>query len=631
MSNTLEGKKSWLTLDTVFTVIAVVSAIFHFYIGIFRVMNPQFERAIHLMFGIIFAYLMFLKSKKSPKWEKGLMIALLAAGVSGCLYIILQYDAITYRYGLPNTTDIVFTILTILVVLDIGRRKTGIVLPIIAVVFILYAFFGYLIPGIMGHTGYSIKRISTALYLGMDGLWGTPIQVSATTIYLFMLFGSFISATGISNYYIDLAMGMFGRSVGGPAKISVVAAGLLGTVSGSANANVAAIGPVVIPIMRRAGYSSTSAAAVVSAASTGGQIMPPVMGAAAYIMAQFIGIPFKTIMLAAIIPACIYYIALYFSVHFEAKRLGLKSLSKAELPSLKPLLKRLYLFAPLVLLFLLLLLFNWSAMRSCVAAIVLCIVIGIVDPSITFNLKTVVSACIDSAKSSVVVIAACAVAGLVVGVINLTSLGLKLSNLIIQIGGSNMLLVLFMVMFSCVLMGMGLPTTAAYIIVAVLGVPALINLGIELLAAHMFVFYFACASMITPPVALAVYTACGIADSPFWRTGLRTVKIAIPVFLVPYFFVYYPQLLWQGAPWDVLQTAVTAVAGSIFMAAAVSGYLYRKLNPVFIVLVFLASIGMILPDIWTALAGILVLVGIYLYQRFIQAPREDREAAKLSS
>ena len=548
------------------------------------------------------------------------MVIFLVSGVAGCLYVIFGYEAITDRYGLPNLPDIIFAVLTVIVVLDVGRRKTGIVLPIIAILFILYAFFGYLVPGIMGHTGYSIKRVATTLYLGMDGLWGTPIQVSATTIYLFLLFGAFIAATGVSNYYIDLATAVFGKSTGGPAKISVVASGLMGTVSGSANANVAATGPIVIPIMENAGYSSTSAAAVVSAASTGGQIMPPIMGAAAYIMAQFIGVSFKTIILAAIIPACIYYIALYFSVHFEAKRLGLRGLTKEELPRLKPLLKRLYLFSPLALLFLLLLLFNWSAMRSCVAAIVLSVVIGILDPSINFNWKTIVRACEDAAKSSVVVIASCAVAGLVVGVINLTSLGLKLSNLIIQIGGSNLILVLVMVMISCIIMGMGLPTTAAYIIVAVLGVSALSSLGIELLAAHMFVFYFACASMITPPVALAVYTACGIANSPFWRTGLHTVKIAIPVFLVPYFFVYYPQLLWQGAAWDVIQTAVTAIIGSIFLASAISGYLYRRLNPVFIVLVFIAAIGMILPSIWTTVAGVALLIMIYLYQKLIQAP-----------
>ncbi len=610
----VDKAKKIFSLNNIYVYIAVMAGVYHVYTGLYRTINPQFDRSIHLLFGLCLMYIASIGKRKS-KAGKALDVFSILLSFAVCLYIIINYRGITERWGTPNAPDLVFGVLAILLIIDMGRRTIGLTLPIIAVIFLLYAYFGKYFPGFMGHAGYSVKRIIHQMYLTMQGVWGIPLGVSASNIFLFLLFGSFINTTGIGQFYIDLATALFGQSKGGAAKVGVVASGLMGSVSGSAVANAAAVGSITIPMMKKMGYEPEFAGAVEAAASTGGQIMPPIMGAGAFVMAEFLAVPFSTIMIAALIPAIVYYIALYFSVHFEACKIGLKGNKIKKWPVLKPLLKRSYLLSPVLALFILLIPLHWTAMRTAIAGIVICIIIAIIDKETKFNFKTAVDACVDTAKNAVVVISSCAMAGLVVGVINLTGLGLKLTDLIISLGGSNLFLVLSMVMVTCIIMGMGLPTTPSYIIVAVLGAPLLIKMGVVPIAAHMFVFYFGILSMITPPVALAVYTACGIAGADFWKTGLLTVKIALPVFLMPFMFVYQPVLLAQGTWYSVLFAAITAIIGSGILAASTSGWLIRKTTLLERLGLFVSALLMINANTIVTFVGIIGFALILFYQK----------------
>lgn len=602
-----------LSARNIYIFIAVLAGIYHVYTGVYRTINPQFDRSIHLLFGLCLLYVASILKRKNVSGKiLDIFSILMSFGV--CSYIIINYPVIVDRWGTPSTTDLICGALAILLVLDMGRRSIGWVMPALALIFLLYAYFGTYIPGMMGHGGYSIKRITHQMYLTTEGIWGMPLGVSASYIYLFLIFGGFLNVTGIGNFYIQLANALFGKSKGGPAKIAVVASGLMGTVSGSAVANVAATGAFTIPMMKKMGYRNETAGAVESAASTGGQLMPPIMGAAAFVMAEFLAVPYSVVMLGAIIPAVVYYTALYFSVHFEAVKQGLEGLPADKVPPLKPLLKRLYLMSPLIGLFIFLIPLKWTTMRAVIAGLVISIFIAIIDRDSKFDLKTVVDAFVDAAKNAITVIASCAVAGIVVGVINMTGFGLKLSSLIIDVGGGNLLAVLVMIMTSSIIMGMGLPTTPAYIVVAVLGVPALIKLGVLPLAAHMFVFYFGIVSMITPPVALAVYTACSIAESEFWKTALETCKIALPVFVVPYYFVYHPVLLWQGNWEEILFVAVSALVGAFTLAAATSGWLLRRAGLFERLILLIAALAIMHPDLYITTIGVLGFVPVLIYQ-----------------
>jgi len=599
--------------NNIYLFLAVTAGGYHIFTGLYRVISPMYDRSIHLLFGILFIYLWSLKKSKGIL-SKSTIIAGMIGGIIICLYIIFNYTNIVSRWGAPSIIDVACGIIAIIIVLDIARRLIGNILPGLALLFLSYAYLGSSLPGIFGHGGYSFNRIVHQMYLTMEGIWGTPIAVSSNYIYLFLILGAFINATGLGNYYIDFANALFGKTRGGPAKIGVIASGLMGSVSGSAVANVAATGAITIPLMKKLGYKSETAAAIEATASTGGQIMPPIMGAAAFVIAEFLGLPYYTIVLAAIIPALIYFTALFFGVHFEALRRDIRGLPADEVPNLIPLIKKSYRLLPIIMLFILLIVFKISPMRAAVYSLSLGMAIAILDPGITFNYRTVLDAFITSADNARTVIASCAIAGIVVGIINLTGLGLKMSSMLVIFGGESLIFVLMMVMIACIIMGMGLPTTPAYIIVAVLGAPALVKLGVLPLASHMFVFYFGIASMISPPVALSVYTACSIADSDFWPTVRDTLKLAFPVFVVPYFFVYNPILLFQG-PWhEIILSSIPAFIGAIILASSLAGYFVTRCSYIERAVLFISGLILIYPNLMMTIAGLGAVVIIFIIQ-----------------
>lgn len=601
------------TIKRIIVVISIVLGLFHLYTAFFGVLTAYWQRSLHLGLGMLIAYLLAYNESKS----------LLARVISflGCLgtilavfYVFYDFDGLVERYSQPNTLDLIVGAIFMILVLDFTRRIVGKVLPIIAGVFLIYALAGPYLPGILWHRGYDIPRLISQISLSTEGIFGTPLGVSANYIFLFVLFGALLQATKIGQFYIDIAVKSVGRSPGGPAKAAVVASSLFGSVSGSAVANVAGTGSITIPLMRSIGYRPQFAGAVESVASTGGQFMPPIMGAAAFIMAEIIGIPYYQVALGALIPALIYYGAVFAIVHFRAKTDGLSGTDTSELPSLgHMMLKKGIMFAPLIILIFFLVIVRISVMKAAVYSVIAAILIGIIVSRTT--LKGFIDAFVDAARTALVVITSTATAGIVVAIINLTGLGMKFSNLMINAAGDYLILVLFLMMVGSLILGMGLPTTPAYLILAVLGAPTLIGLGVEPLAAHMFVFYFGCISMITPPVALAVYAATTIAKSNFWKTAYESVLLGLCAFIVPYMFVYSPELLGKGEWHEVVMAGATGILGAVSLGAGIAGWLLVRAKWYERMILVIAGLLLIVPEGMTNIVGILGIITVILMQR----------------
>lgn len=598
----MKEKRNYLEL--LITVVAIAMAGFHLYTAFFGVLTAMWQRSIHLSFAIVVCLLVQIQKTKSP-----IVKVLSAIGCVGAVvavsYIILDFKGLIARYGSPNQADLVIGGLIIILVLIFAVIKTGKILPGIAIFFLLYALYGSALPGLLGHRGYNIKRIITQTALGTEGVFGVSLGVSATYVYLFVFFGALLTETGIGQFYIDFAIRALGKSAGGPAKAAVVSSCLFGSISGSAVANVAGTGVVTIPLMKKAGYKGAFAGAVEAVSSTGGQIMPPMMGAAAFIMSEIIGIPYYKIAIGALVPALIYYASVFAMVHFQARSNNLSGIDTSDMPTLKEMLKsKGILVLPLIALILFLMVFQFTAMRSAVYAVLVTTLLGIFVCKTT--LKQFIYAIVNAAKSSLVVVASTSCAGIIVSIINLTGLGLKFSSAMIDVADNSLIIVLVMLMIACLILGMGLPTTPAYLILAALGAPTLITLGVDTLSAHLFVFYFAAISMVTPPVAMAVYAACSIAESKFWHTAGYAVLIAIPAFLVPYMFVLEPAMVFRGSILVGLLAAVSGCFGSISLAAGISGWLFKRINIVLRVLLVAGGLMMIAPWVNVTLIGAVI-------------------------
>lgn len=608
--------KKRFTIDTLLTIVCIAWGIFHLYTAFFGVLTAMWQRSIHLGFAMVVCFLIMFK-ESDKKWVKAICFVLILAAVSFVLYFLLDFKGIVSRYGRPNNVDLLFGGLIIVLTLIFTTNKTGKILPGIAVVFILYAMFGQYLPGLLNHRGYSVTRIINQMSLSTEGIFGTSLGVSATYIYIFMLFGSLLTKTNIGQFYIDFAIKALGKSPGGPAKAAIVSSGLFGSVSGSAVANVAGTGVVTIPLMKKTGYKPEFAGAVEAVASTGGQIVPPMMGAAAFIMAEILGIPYYEIAIGAIIPALIYYASVFAMVHFKAKAKDLSGMDTSHLPALSTMLREKGIMVlPLLVLIILLMVVQLTAMRASVYSVVVTAVIGIVFGGA--RLKEFIEAFVDAAKSALVVVASTSCAGIIVSVINLTGLGLKFSSMMLGVANNSMFLVLIMLMFASMLLGMGLPTTPAYLILAVLGAPTLITLGVDPLAAHMFVFYFGAVSMITPPVAMAVFAACSIAKSKFWPTAGFAVLLGLPAFIVPYMFVYEPAMLFHGSTATAIMALATGILGAIFYAAGINGYFVRKTKLIPSIILVIAGLMMIAPQIWMSAAGLVVAGTVFIFQKLGQ-------------
>lgn len=599
--------------------VALVLTAFHLYTAGVSMLTAWIQRDIHIVLILVLVFLIFPFNRKKKKEKASfvdiiLVILSLAAGA----YIIVSYQAIVLRLGNPTTADILFGIIMILLILEAARRSTGWVLVIIAGALLLYTFIGPWIPGILGHKGYSLNRVVSQMYLTTEGIFGTPLGVSANYIFLFVFLTSMLEKIGMGDFLLELAMALMGRFVGGPAKTAVMASGLMGTISGSAVANVVGTGTFTIPLMKRNGYESHFAGAVEACASSGGQLMPPIMGAAAFIIAEFLGIPYISVVFAALIPAFLYFMGVLFGVHFEACRLGLKGLPKERLPRTWQVLKKGgHFLIPIAVLIYYLGVLQYTPIRSGFYAIVTAVVVSFFQKETRLNWERFKEAVLAAARNTITVALACAAAGLVIGSINVTGMGLKLSAFIIGISGGMVWLALILTAIISLIMGMGLPTTAAYIVVGTMAAPALMEMGILPLAAHLFVFYFAIISAITPPVALAAYAAAGIAKDDPMKIGFTAMKLTLGAFIVPFLFALSPTLIGKGDFISVAWSTFSALIGIIALSGGTIGYLLRPAK-IWERVFFIVGAFMLL---WVGLTTDLIGLGLIAVAVLLQVSR----------
>ncbi|MGO4886142.1 TRAP transporter permease [Anaerobacillus sp. MEB173] len=594
-------------IGILFSVIAISGAMFHFYILNFNPIDPWVFRSVHLALGAILGFLLF--KGRSNQSDKVAIVdwLFIAATIFVTFYIISNVSALLFRFGvMPQPLDVVVAVLGLLVVLELTRRTSGWTLPILAGVFVLYVFIGPWLPGILNHNGYSFGRFVTYIF-SLEGVFGVTLDVSSKYIVLFIIFGAFLQMSGVGKYFIDFSFALAGGMRGGPAKVSVISSGLMGMMSGTSAGNAVATGSLTIPLMKKVGYKGQFAAATEAAASAGGQIMIPIMGAGAFIMAEVTGIPYSQIIIAAAIPAILFFISVYLMVDFQAAKEGMKGIPRKELPSLKGILKQAYLFIPIVLLITLLVM-GYSIIRSGTIAIIACFMVSLIHPSTRMGLKKVISALELGMKNVIQLLAVCACAGIIVGVIALTGVGLRFSTMILGVADSNQFLALLFAMFISILLGMGMPTTAAYAVAASVVAPGLIQLGIEPLFAHMFVFYYAVMSAITPPVAIAAYAAAGVAGTDPMKTGITAFRLGITAFIVPFMFIYSPEIMMVGTAMNIILATITAIIGIYLLAAAVQGWFAGRESTVIVrILLIVSSLFLIYSSLLTDIVAVAIV------------------------
>lgn len=599
--------------------ISIIWTFFQLYMNTYGVMDAIKFRSWHLFFLLILAFILYPASKKQRGIRRHISLwdlTCILLTIASLGYFALTYDEfIRERFGVNIAADYWFGGIAILLLFEATRRVAGKGLTIIAAIFLLYNFFGAYIPGVLGHNGFSIERVINIMFWGGQGIFGTALGVSATYIFVFVLFGAFLKNSGFTEFINDLALTIAGRTAGGPAKVSVLGSGLMGMVSGSAVSNVVTTGAVTIPLMKKTGYSSRFAAAVESVASTGGLIAPPIMGAAGFIMAEFLGVSYTIVIIAAIVPAVLYYTTLFMAVHFEAKRLGLSGIAKENIPNaLKVLKEGGHLLIPLVVL-LAALFSGVTPLFAAIWALVATVLSSYLKKSTRMGFKTILRSIEEGTKGALTVGIACAIVGIVVGTMSLTSLGLTIGNNVMSIAGDSILLAAILTMLISIILGMGIPATAAYIIVATVSVPILTNMGVPGLAAHMFAFYYAALSSITPPVALASYAAAGIAGADPNKVSWESVKLGLVAFILPFFFLYNPAILFQGdSIWESVLGGGTAIIGGIAFASVLKGWLIFKMNFVQRILMLVASYILIEPSLANDIAGIAIMVGVFISQ-----------------
>lgn len=611
----------------IFTFVAVFMSLFHLYVLGFNPVTPWILYTVHLGLGAVLVFLSHPMRRITILPNLPILdIVLIAGTIFSSIYLIIEMDELIYRIGVaPTTLDLFVSTILIIVVLEITRRTTGLILPVLAILFILYAHFGKYLPGFMGHRGYEWDRILSYLN-SLDAIFSVPIGASASFVFLFILFGSFLAGTGGSQFFINFAIGATGSKRGGPAKAAVLSSALFGSVSGNSVANVVSTGVFTIPLMKKIGYSPRYAGAVESVASTGGQIMPPILGSAAFIMAQLVGVPYVDIMIASIIPALLYFATVFMMIDLQAAKLGLKGMPKESLPKLREVMKSEgHLFIPLLVLIFVMTILNASPIKAAIWAIASTIIVSFFKKQTRLSIRKLIECLADGAKSALGMIAACATAGLIIGVLNLTGAGLKFATFILSFSGGNLPFALVLTMCATIILGMGLPTTAAYLITAAVVAPALIQMGVSTIAAHMFVFYFACLSAFTPPVALAAYAAAGIAKAKPMQVAFTAMKIGIVAFIIPFVFVYGPPILLDGSIGEVILSTITALIGVFMLASAVEGWFIGKPGDVLVrLLLLISAILLIIPGGFTDIIGIAFVLISFAYQRFYKLKKSDQ-------
>ena len=575
------------------------------------------QRAVHLAFALCLIFLLYPARVSWPRDKiHPIDVVFAILGAAAPLYIVVFYKQLVMRAGLVTTTDYIVGIIAILLILEAVRRVVGIPMVCVAILFLVYALYGRQLPGVLAHRGADLPTLVQHLFYTTEGIFGIPLGVSSTFIFLFILFGAFLEKTGLGQLFIDLSNAVAGWAAGGPAKVAVIASALEGTVSGSSVANTAGSGSFTIPMMKKLGYEPEFAGAVEATASTGGQLMPPIMGAAAFLMAEFIGLPYFRIVTAAIIPSLLYYFGVWTQVHFEAKRLGLRGMSRDELPKIGDVLKeRGHLLVPLIAL-IYLLAKGYTPMRAALVAIVLTIGCAMLKKNTRISFFDIVEGLEKGARGALGVVAATACAGIIVGVVTLTGLGLRLGSVLVDIADGKLFLTLVFTMLTSIILGMGVPTTANYVITSTIAAPALIMMDVPVLAAHMFVFYFGIIADVTPPVALAAFVGAGIAKANPLKTGIQATKLAIAAFLVPYIFVYNPSLLLIDVnAVDMILMSITAIVGIIGVGAGMEGFFLMDLTVIERVIFFVGGLLLVIPGLQTDIVGFSLLAIGYIMQR----------------
>ncbi|WP_312332708.1 TRAP transporter permease [Acinetobacter variabilis] len=626
--------------------LAISYSLFHLYIT-FNPLPELIQRAAHVSIGLALIFLLYparqASSRQKVAWTDWIWVI---ASFASFFYLFKEYQAImTTRGGIPNTLDIVFSIMTVVLVVEAARRVMGWMLPILGLIFLSYPFVSHFdwMPDRLLTRPYTFSDIFGQMYLKTEGLYSSAIGASVTFIFLFILFGAFLAKSGMGKLFNDLAMALAGHKQGGPAKVAVISSGFMGSINGTAVANVVGTGSFTIPLMKKIGYHKNFAGAVEASASVGGQILPPVMGASAFIMAETTGVSYGTIALAAVLPALLYYLGVMAQVHFRAGRDHLKGVPKADLPRVKEVLKeRGHLLFPIVAL-VFFLFQSIPVSYAAVYTILLTIVVAAFRKSTRMGPKEILEALADGAKQSLSVMAACAVVGIIIGVVSLTSFGSVMTSSIMSIGAGSLFLTLFFTMIASMILGMGLPSIPAYIITATMAAPALANFDIPILVAHMFVFYFGLFANITPPVALAAFAGAGIAGGDPMRTGFLALRLSLAGFIVPFLFVYNPAMLMIdttniavnakefGLPaWNViLSITITSIVGILALGAAVEGYFKTAMNWFWRIFLGVGALMMIVPETMTDIIGTIMVI-IAIGFNIIQARKENTITTKTS-
>ena len=609
--------------DTVIKVLLAAFSLFMIYMNLFAVWDERIRRPLFVGIVIIFIFILFPARKshhtKKPNHIPFYDIVLGLLGAGSFFYFVINNREIINHATRINQTEIILGVIGILVLAECCRRVTGIPIVIVAGLFVIYAF----------TTGASLRKIVYNLFYTTTGVIGTPIGVCSTYIVLFIIFGAFLEATGISEFFIQCANALAGSATGGPAKVSVISSALCGMVSGSSVGNTVTTGSVTIPMMKDTGFPGDFAGAVEAASSTGGQIMPPIMGAAAFLMAEMIGVPYSNIVVRAILPAILYFTGIFLMVHLRAKRLGLKGIPKENLPKWKNLLPRIYLLIPLAAL-IYLICAGYTMSRAAIIATVLCIVVSMFDKNHRMSPKDIFNALVTGAKNTLSIAAACGIAGIIAGVVTMTGLGQIFISAIVGVSHGNLLIALFLTMLCCIILGMGVPTTATYIIMATTCAPILTTgMGLNALSANMFVFYFGIVADITPPVALAAYAGSAIAKADPMKTAFNATRLAIGAFLVPYIFSLNPAMLLIDTDGiGVVMIVITSFIGMFAISAALEGYTIRPVNMVTRILCAVAGLMMLYPGTVTDIIGVVIIAGIICLE-LIQGkgPEKAKKAA----
>lgn len=617
-SRTNLGKWVWLI-----TILGVGLTFFHLYTGYFGTLPSQKQGAVHLGTALGIIFILFPAKKGLQKKQKGVPwydVVLALTSIYVAYHKIFFFESILQsRISGYSFADIVIAFIGILLVLEATRRTVGLPIVIVASIALLYALFGEYIPtDILSHPGFSVSAVATDLWFQESGVFGTPIQISSKYIYLFLFFGVILIHTNIGKIFNDMAFALTGKYTGGTAKAAVAASGMQGMVSGSSVGNTVASGSFTIPMMKKAGFKSEFAAATEASASTGGQIMPPLMGAAAFIMMEYLGVPYSTIMLAAAIPALLYFTGIFIGTHFEAKKFGILGLPKSELPVFRTLfVKYSYLLLPLAMI-IGTVLAGFSPQRAALLGVVSAFLVSFIRKETRMSIREIFHVLEQGARVALPVIAAVATAGIIAGIISITGLGSKFAAGIIALSSGYLVLALLLTMVACIILGMGLPTTANYVVTATVAAPALINeFGIAPIAAHMFVFYFGIVADITPPVCLAAYAGAGIARANPFKSGVTAVKLAIAAFIIPYIIVYNPILvLVDVTPLNLVIAIITAIIGMMGVSSAMIGYLARASRIWERAVLFIGGLLLILPEIATSAIGIILIAVVWAIQKW---------------